>query len=593
MTSRARVVDRIACPSALSVPVWLLAFTPSVTTAVLHDRNLFGGSLLAWLTAALAGAFAAGAVLALAALLLRSRRPLLAVLIVFVLAGAMRGMGVGATAEALGLVTDPQYAVRAISGAILGIFWLSIATVLVDGFRRHRRTREELDLATESAERDLARAQADLQTLQSRMQSDVIAQVGSLVRDLEHLPREEAPAREELLRAATRLHDLASTVVRPISHEAHVRTPGPVPERPSRGRAYRAIAVDAVTVDPFRPDWLVLLLLPSILMTAVRAYGPVAGLLGAVSIVALPALVLLAARHVITPRLHRWRRSVRALVVVAVWLLAALAASLPVAVSAGWSISPERSWPVFGVPLLAYVPVTCLGIAIGTAIGSSWALDADMRASRIASLTWQARLDEQRAWATRQQWGRFLHGSVQSTLTSTALVIQMQASQGAPPAEIATNALTRLRPVLQAAATDVSEPSIDVEDVLGRIIGVWSRIATITLTTDNAARAALAREPSAAERVVEISREALANAVRHGHARAVCIDVACTDAAVVDVIVMDDGQPAPTSAGQGLGSRLLDEWCVSWRREPTPTGGTVLACRVALSAGATPHVQPA
>ena len=585
MTRARQALDRLACPSALSIPVWVVAFAPSVTTAVLHDRNLFGGSALAWLLAAVVGALAAGLVLALAAMLLRGRRPLIVLLAVFALAGALRGLGVGSSAFALGLVDDPQLGIRALSGAVLALFWLPIATVVVDGFRRHRRTREELDRVTADAEGDLARAQAELQEVRERTRLDITDQVAGVAHTLDDLPRDPAEATAELQKCATLLHDLASTVVRPISHEAARQAQAePVRASVSRWVAYRAVMVDAVTVDPFRPDWLALLLFPSILMTAIRAYGPIPGILGAGSIVLLAACVLLIGRRFLTPRLHRWAASWRFVVVIGVWALAAVASALPVAISSGWEISPERSWAVFGVPLLAYVPITCAGIAVGTAISTAWALDEDARASRIASLTWQTRLDEQRTWVTRRQWGRHLHGSVQSALTSTALLIEMQLRSGADPSAVADQARERLSPVLLASAEPPPETTVDVEEVLGGITAVWSRVASIRVTLDSAAHADLAVDSAAAERVVEIVREGLSNAIRHGHAREVHIDVVTDGGGAVDVSIRDDG--AWTSrAGTGLGSALLDEWCLTWERQRTGAGGTLLQCQVAVDSG--------
>lgn len=589
MTTARRALDRLACPSALSIPTWLVAFAPSVTTAVLHDRNLFGGSVLAWLLAAIVGALAAGLVLALAAVLLRGRRPLVILLVVFALAGALRGLGVGSTALALGLVDDPQLGVRALSGAVLALFWLPIATVVVDGFRRHRRTREELDRVTADAERGLARAQAELQEVRERTRLDITDQVVGIARTLDDLPGEPAAASAELQACATRLHDLASTVVRPISHDAaRPVQAASASASVSRWAAYRAVVVDAVTVDPFRPDWLSLLLFPSILMTAIRAYGAIPGILGAASIVLLAALVLVAGRRLLTPRLHRWAAPWRVVVVLSIWSLAAIASAIPVAISSGWEISPERSWAVFGVPLLAYIPVTCAGIAIGTGISSAWALDEDARASRIASLTWQTRLDEQRAWATRRQWGRHLHGSVQSALTSTALLIETHLRSGADPRSVARLAAERLHPVLLASMEPPTEATVDIEEVLGGITAVWSRVAMVDVSLDALSRAGLAADPAAAERVVEIVREGLSNAIRHGHARQVAIDIATDRPGTVDVRIRDDGAWT-AGAGTGLGSTLLDEWCLTWNRERTGTGGTLLECRVAIDSESLPQ----
>ncbi len=96
---------------------------------------------------------------------------------------------------------------------------------------------------------------------------------------------------------------------------------------------------------------------------------------------------------------------------------------------------------------------------------------------------------------------------------------------------------------------------------------------------------------------MEIVREELSNAIRHGHARQVMIDVTADTHDTVEVLVTDDGVFAPPAAS-GLGSSLLDEWCIAWERSRTDTCGTLLHCRVVLdpsfgrTTGAAAQSQP-
>lgn len=569
---------------------WAVAFLPSVTTAVLHDRNLYGGSALAWLAAALTGALSAGAVLGIAHLALRQRRSLAGVLIVFAVAGVARGLGVGGSAWALGLVDDPQWLVRAASGAVLAIFWLSIATVIVDGFRTHRHTRTQLAAREAEVRSEVEKTSAELTALRARAQSDVGSEVSRVTRVLHSLPEDDAAARIALQGAAVRLHDLSSEVVRPLSHAVASTPQDPIRRtetrtRPSRAAAIRTILIDAMTVDPFRPVWLAVLLFPSILMTAIRNYGPGLGLLGAAWIVAMAAAMLAIAERVITPRLPHWRMWVRTLAVLSIWAVSAVASALPVAWASAWGLGPERAWAIFGVPLLAYVPITCLGIAIATAISQAWALDEDTRAARIAALDWQQARQQQELWSERQRLGRHLHGAVQSTLTATALAIEAGVRRGTPTADVRDDALARLEPMLTAQS--VTPPAVDalaVDDVLASIARVWSRLADVIVTIHDSASASLFEDPAAADKVVEVAREGIANAIRHGHARHVTVVIDQTSAGAIEITVNDDGT-LTTNARAGLGSATLDDLCLEWSRSGSSTG-TVLHCRIPVGASA-------
>jgi signal transduction histidine kinase len=318
-------------------------------------------------------------------------------------------------------------------------------------------------------------------------------------------------------------------------------------------------------------------------MTAVRGYGFVLGVIGALWIAGMAALLLWCGRHLITPHLRRWVVPLRGLAVIVVWLAAGAASAVPVAWSSTWGVGPTDAWAVFGIPLLAYVPITSLGVAIAAAISKAWALDTDTRAARIASLTWQTRLVRQGIASERMRLGRFLHGSVQSTLTSTALLIETGLARGEDVREIAGEASRRLRLLVEQTRTRAEQPPIDVVDVLDQIAEVWSRQARVDISVDSSASLACSRDPNAAESVVEIVREAIANSIRHGHATSVLASVESSGEALLSIEIRDDGV-FRESASQGFGSVMLDDMCLEWSREPTDAGGTLLRCTIPTSA---------
>ena len=574
-----RFLRTLDSPSAFAWQTWAVAYAPSVSTAVLHDRNLYGGTVFEWLLVAVIGALGAGAVLLLGHLVLRGRHPVVVLLGTFFLAGCARGLGVGWSADLLGLVPDPQFGVRAVSGGILGVFWLSVATLIVDGFRRHRATRLELEELEERSDSEHRAAVEDLNRLNARARDEVAKQI----RDVEHELHEQASdvTSGQLLETAERLHDLSEQVVRPLSHQAAMPEESRAPMRATgRRRGYSTILRDAVTIDPFRPGWTLALLLPSILMTAVRGYGFLLGALGALWIAGMAALTLTLAERTFGRRLRHIPLMIRAILVIGIWFVAAAASAMPVAIASARQLGPADAWDVFGIPLFAYVPVMCFGLAIAGAITQAWALDEDSRRSRIETLTWQTQRLHQQVWADRTRLGRFLHGSIQSSLTSTALLIETSVAKAVDPAEIAQHASLRLRSVLDAAAEPAatSIPGADVSGTLHRIAQVWSRLADITIDIADSAERACARDVSAAEAVIEITREGITNAIRHGNADSVLVNVD-HDGQDLVLVITDNGSLGSTTR-TGLGTSMLDSMCTTWSRERSANGGTVLACRI-------------
>lgn len=574
-----RFLRTLDSPSAFAWQTWAVAYAPSVSTAVLHDRNLYGGTVFEWLLVAVIGALGAGAVLLLGHLVLRGRHPVVVLLGTFFLAGCVRGLGVGWSADLLGLVPDPQFGVRALSGGILGIFWLSVATLIVHGFRRHRATRLELEELEERCKAEHRAAAEDLTRLNTRTRVDVTEQIQQIEHELHEQASDVTPGK--LLETAERLHDLSEQVVRPLSHQAAMPDESRAPMRATgRRRGYSTILRDAVTIDPFRPGWTLALLLPSILMTAVRGYGFLLGALGALWIAGMAALTLTLAERTFGRRLRHIPLMIRAILVVGIWFVAAAASATPVAIASVRQLGPADAWAVFGIPLFAYVPVMCFGLAIAGAITQAWALDEDARRSRIETLAWQTQRLNQQVWAERKRLGRFLHGSVQSSLTSTALLIETSVAKEMDPGEIARQAGLRLRSVLDATAAPTTSglPGADIALTLDRVAQVWSRLADISIDVTDAVERTCALDIDAAEATIEVAREGITNAIRHGNADSVMVRVQ-HDGQALALVVTDNGSFSAASRA-GLGTSMLDSMCTTWSRERSADGGTVLECRI-------------
>ncbi len=92
---------------------------------------------------------------------------------------------------------------------------------------------------------------------------------------------------------------------------------------------------------------------------------------------------------------------------------------------------------------------------------------------------------------------------------------------------------------------------------------------------------AILQSQSLAECVVEIAREAVGNAIRHGQSRAIHLDISVAEGTLV-LRCRDDGVSGKPDGVPGLGSRMLDEICIRWMRERID-GSTVLTASLAIS----------
>ncbi len=90
-------------------------------------------------------------------------------------------------------------------------------------------------------------------------------------------------------------------------------------------------------------------------------------------------------------------------------------------------------------------------------------------------------------------------------------------------------------------------------------------------------------DPQARLAVYRIAEQALMNAIAHGQAAHVEIDVRRSEQAALATIT-DDGHGVPANAAAGFGTTLIDTWCRTlggtWTRRPRPEGGTVVTLRI-------------
>ena len=109
---------------------------------------------------------------------------------------------------------------------------------------------------------------------------------------------------------------------------------------------------------------------------------------------------------------------------------------------------------------------------------------------------------------------------------------------------------------------------------------MWRNVATIDMAREPAALERLDGDAIAAEQVVEIVREAISNAVRHGRANRITVTVSAVQPADIEVIIDDNGAFTDEQR-RGLGTEIMQGLTRWLRWEPSPMGGTRVTCLIA------------
>jgi signal transduction histidine kinase len=134
-------------------------------------------------------------------------------------------------------------------------------------------------------------------------------------------------------------------------------------------------------------------------------------------------------------------------------------------------------------------------------------------------------------------------------------------------------ALTKL------AETDLERPDLDL--FLAEIKQVWGSTTSLDVIEAVPVRVELDRDSTATQCVVEVIREGVNNAIKHGEASEIIVEFDRPEAGIVQVCVVNNGRVLTGLANGGYGSTVLNDMTHDWTIRAV-NGKTVLTARVAL-----------
>ncbi|MFM1964675.1 MAG: hypothetical protein RL134_400 [Actinomycetota bacterium] len=585
------VLDRIGGPYAVTVRGLLVILLPSILPNVVYDSATSGGSPLAWGLVGLAGTGIGGLVyLVLGAIFLPQRprrsRPVTA-FIVFGLAGVTRGAVIAFLSFSTGLATQPLWTFRIVGATVLGICWFALAAIIVDAWSRNQVVIYELQARQQSASIQRAHAEATLRQVRESISDALLSRMIAITSTLASVAQHGSDP-QVARRVASEMHATVKDVVRPLSHTLALATPVvvqmgvPAESLGQRSRRWlRSVTRDALTIDPYHPMITALVVTPSAIPGAIRAYGVVPGLLGAATIGAFTWVILNSARTLHARRtapLGRWSW----VPAVVTYLLVGAACSLvPVAAQLIRGGTWIEGWASGGQVLFILTPIAALGAAVVAAEDRRRTLGERELQAAVTQAEWSTHRVQQEAWAANRLLARELHGGVQSELTAAAL--RLEAWSRKPDPQTLDAVLDQVRHAVDRVndltSRGVEPPPVDVRRALDSICDVWISLTRIDIDLHPDVALTLEQDQAAAVTVIEVVRECLGNSIRHGRASQVTIEVALVAGGAagdaVHLVVADNGVGSSSAAVPGLGSQLLDQICLRWTRTSTRPGTRV------------------
>jgi signal transduction histidine kinase len=563
----ARAVQQIASPYSLSNQTILAAAVPVVLSNLVLDFGREKGTFGNWLLIALLGYLSVAAVLLLARNLLSGMTPpAIVYLLVFLLAGFVRGVAIFQVGTEFGVIPPDEWQYRLLGSPLFILVSLSLVTVLVSNSQRATKELANLETSRLVLEKRLSSMRAEI----SRMNSEVAGNVSGLISPVIQELMVKIKGSKELAREIQELRTTVDEVVRPLSIAIAEKTdemssPQVTAAKVSIRENFRLDSKLQVA-NQIVPFWSSALITLISTPAAVVFYGQDAAL----------ALALLAVATVATLELAYFifRR-------VQLRSIAALLLQVAIFATAGGAAILALSLANLSAGLYPAARIITLAVIIGLAMFIGQIRQTQRYASQqkarevneqLELLNSQARRE---LWLNRRRIATVLHGPVQAALYASAMRL---AQSSRPSKKLIQSVNQDLADALEVLKFDSLEET-DLRDVIGQITEVWSGTCEIYSNISKAVYQVTKKNPLVGEAVTEVLREAVSNAIKHGSATEIEIDAKVT-AKLVVISIVNNGKFPVNSRGNGFGSKLYSELTHTWQLERTPDSRTKFSATV-------------
>lgn len=488
-------------------------------------------------------------------------------LVIFESAAILRGISFDQALALAGL--DSSQMLLRISGSqatwLVGAVLISNLVVLAREFSNRN---ENLLLSSQALTQSRNEVAARLQTRKEKLTESIRTQLSFAVAGL---------SGTDVAQDAVSLKSLIDDVVRPVSNQLGREFTASTPHEliPHTVRInWRQVVKESLADNPVHPGWLTAwIALGGIhLFTRIAGEDFLAPYLLAVATCFVFYLVLRMLWKRIPQRWGSWPRAL--LFAVAPLILTLVMNALLQAVF---------SLNVFTPRLLVSEALFFFGIAWAVAlVFSAWRLlqRTNVELTAVADeLRRDFVVENAAARSFEHAVARVLHGPIQDAIAASLRRIQQLPSG----ATLSSSDLDQIRaPILDALhqLQQPEQPSQPLTTSLTDLAALWSGAVDIESTIASEAIEQIALSEKTNGIVVEILREAISNAIRHGDASLIRIDVTFDDDASDLVLsVTNNGAPISSDCTPGIGTKLLNDFAHSWSRENVD-GAVALSARI-------------
>ena len=219
-------------------------------------------------------------------------------------------------------------------------------------------------------------------------------------------------------------------------------------------------------------------------------------------------------------------------------------------------------------PLVGVTIFTAAGVLIFTCIAATawFALHRtrDENAAEILRVNAEIRheldLLDQAVWVAQRKWSYIIHGTVQGALTVASSRLEM-ANKPTEELKLAVRSdIERAKTVL------ISPPTFDrpANELFSEIADTWQGVCDFEYQIAPSAEAALAKSQTSTTCLVEIAKELVSNANRHGGANKFWINCYLNPEGDLSIVAGNNGKVVPAGAAGGLGYEMISQLTKDW-----------------------------
>lgn len=548
----ARLRSALAGRDAFSLTTWLLLI-PLTYAIALSFRTTPTSSLWVLIFAPIIGHSVGGIFLWAGHKAQEKIMPqfwLLLTLIMFFLYGIARAL----TLAEIRSFDNPELVITQVSlipGTLVSFVWLVIVTFLVHYGRINLKTIETL----ETQNRKTAFESQILRNQINWINQELPAEVRTKVKNAIDSYKESIRGAQSSINTDL-LSSLLNDYLRPLSRELkESKYKAPVDMRKSNLRLFakaRELTLNLTQGKPFEP------LTTAFACTAtglppIIIYSDFVGILYALLII--PAgvtLIVLATQRIYEiVKLFLWTWA-RLLLLLILWALPGYLLGLVFLANP----ATERAFQ--------FLPFTSIGLTVvaGLSIAIYFTV-LQQRDQMVQTLSRENRTSTHAKEVLRQKLKtsenrlvHLIHGRLQGQLNALA-VHSMRESE--IDAEVT---LQEIESTLEQLMNETENPN-QFNRNLETLIKIWNRVCDINIKVSKPSSKILETQPSVATATIEVLREIINNAIKHGNPSWISIVITSEADPAITITMTNDGNLA-TPAEVGVGTEILNDFCVRW-----------------------------